>query len=108
MAEHNDIALETARRGIVLLKNDGVLLLAADTTARIAAIGGHAQVGVPTGTGSSAVVPPGGHAVVIKIGGPFRRSGSFAQPLPPPVVGVRMWSSSLEFAWRAKASTSPI
>ena len=34
----------------MLLKNDGVLPLAADTTARIAVIGGHAQVGVPTGT----------------------------------------------------------
>ena len=33
-------------------------------------IGGHAQVGVPTGTGSSAVTPPGGYAEVIQIGGP--------------------------------------
>jgi beta-glucosidase len=45
MAKHNEIALETARQGIVLLKNDGVLPLAADTTARIAVIGGHAHVG---------------------------------------------------------------
>ncbi|HEX8032293.1 MAG TPA: beta-glucosidase [Ktedonobacterales bacterium] len=70
MAAHNQIALETARQGIVLLKNDGVLPLATDTTARIAMIGGHAQVGVPTGTGSSAVTPPGGYAEEIKIGGP--------------------------------------
>ena len=34
MAAHDEIALETARQGIVLLKNDGVLPLAADTTAR--------------------------------------------------------------------------
>src|SRR5262249_1635810 len=46
MAGHNEIALETARQGIVLLKNDDALPLAADTTARIAVIGGHAQVGV--------------------------------------------------------------
>lgn len=70
MVAHNEIALKTARQGIVLLKNDGVLPLAAETTARIAVIGGHAQVGVPVGTGSSAVVPPGGYAAVIKIGGP--------------------------------------
>ncbi len=57
MARHNEVAPETARQGIVLLKNDGVLPLTADTTARIAVIGGHAQVGVRTGTGSSAVVP---------------------------------------------------
>jgi len=70
MARHNEIALDTARQGIVLLKNDGALPLAADTTARIAVIGGHAQIGVPTGCGSSAVVPPGGYAEVIKVGGP--------------------------------------
>jgi beta-glucosidase len=70
MAAHNQIALETARQGIVLLKNDGGLPLAPDTTATIAVIGGHAQVGVPTGCGSSAVTPPGGFAEVVSIGGP--------------------------------------
>lgn len=68
--DHAEIALETARQGIVLLSNDGILPLARDTTARIAVIGGHAQVGVPAGTGSSAVTPPGGFAEVIKVGGP--------------------------------------
>jgi len=70
MASHNEIALETAHQGIVLLKNDGVLPLAADTTARIAMIGGHAHVGVPIGTGSSAVTPPGGYGAEMWIGGP--------------------------------------
>ena len=45
MALHHQIALDTSRRGIVLLKNDGVLPLATDTTARIAVIGGFAQLG---------------------------------------------------------------
>jgi beta-glucosidase len=67
---HNEIALETARQGIVLLKNDGALPLATDKPLKVAVIGGHAQVGVPTGCGSSAVLPPGGYAEVIKIGGP--------------------------------------
>ncbi len=70
MAAHNAIALETARQGIVLLKNDGVLPLVPDAPARVAVIGGYAQLGVPAGTGSSAVTPPGGFASVIKIGGP--------------------------------------
>ena len=70
LAAHNQVALEAARQGIVLLKNDGVLPIPADTTMRIAVIGGHAQIGVPTGTGSSAVTPPGGYAEVIQIGGP--------------------------------------
>jgi len=70
MARHNAIALEIARQGIVLLENNGALPLAADTTARIAVVGGHAQVGVLSGTGSGAVVPAGGYAEVIRIGGP--------------------------------------
>jgi beta-glucosidase len=70
MSAHNEIALETARQGIVLLKNDGALPIPTDRPLKIAVIGGHAQVGVPTGCGSSAVLPAGGYAEVIKIGGP--------------------------------------
>lgn len=74
LAAHADIALETARQGIVLLKNDGMLPLAAPSSAgapfRIAVIGGHAQLGVPAGCGSSAVTPPGGYAEIHSIGGP--------------------------------------
>jgi beta-glucosidase len=44
MTAHEEIALETARQGIVLLKNESALPLAPDTPARIAVIGGHAQV----------------------------------------------------------------
>jgi beta-glucosidase len=70
LGAHHEIALEAARQGIVLLENDGVLPLAPDTTARIAVIGGFSRLGVPVGTGSSAVVPPGGFAAEIEIGGP--------------------------------------
>ena len=68
MDAHNEIALQIARQGIVLLQNRGVLPLAA--VPRIAVIGGYAQLGVPIGCGSSAVVPPGGYADVVPIGGP--------------------------------------
>ncbi len=74
MAAHNDIALQIARQGIVLLQNRGALPLAPD--ARIAVIGGYAQLGVPTGCGSSAVVPPGGYAQVVPIGGPGLTGGT--------------------------------
>jgi beta-glucosidase len=67
---HDALALEVARKGIVLLKNDGVLPLAAESTARVAVVGGHAHLGVPIGTGSSAVTPPGGFAADLTIGGP--------------------------------------
>jgi beta-glucosidase len=67
---HHAVALEGARQGIVLLENDGILPLAADASARIAVIGGYADLGVPVGTGSSAVVPAGGFAAEVHIGGP--------------------------------------
>jgi beta-glucosidase len=69
MAAHNEISLETARQGIVLLKNDGALPLPGDKPLKIAVIGGYAQIGVASGMGSGAVLPPGGYAAVIPIGG---------------------------------------
>src|SRR5947209_4083191 len=72
---HNEIALQIARQGMVLLTNRGVLPLAADTTARVAVIGGYAHLGVAAGYGSSTVVPAGGYAGVIPIGGPGLESG---------------------------------
>jgi len=69
MAAHHDVALEIARQGIVLLKNHGLLPLPTNKPLKIAVIGGYAQLGVPTGTGSSAVRPVGGHAAVVPIGG---------------------------------------
>lgn len=75
LAAHNDIALRIARQGTVLLANRGLLPLPPDTGARIAVIGGYAQVGVPAGYGSAAVVPPGGYAAVVPIGGPGLMAG---------------------------------
>ena len=69
MARHDAIALEGARQGIVLLKNAGALPLPADKPLKVAVIGGFAQQGVISGTGSGAVAPVGGFAGVVKIGG---------------------------------------
>ncbi len=66
---HIAIALEGARQGIVLLKNEAALPLETDKPLKIAVIGGFAQQGVISGTGSGAVAPVGGFAGVIKIGG---------------------------------------
>lgn len=71
LTAHDGIALEAARQGIVLLKNDDNILPLSDATKpTIAVIGGHAQVGVVCGSGSSAVTPAGGFKEVTKIGGP--------------------------------------
>jgi beta-glucosidase len=86
MEAHNEISLETARQGIVLLKNDGVLPLAADTPVKIAVIGGYAQLGVVSGTGSGAVTPAAGYAAIIPIGGAGPMGGSrnlFIMPSSP-------------------------
>lgn len=69
MARHNKLALEIARQGIVLLKNESALPLAADKPLKIAVVGGYAQQGVISGTGSGAVAPVGGFAATSKIGG---------------------------------------
>ena len=76
LAKHNELALETARQGIVLLQNEGALPLATDQPLKVAVIGGHAQEGVASGTGSGAVLPVGGYASLIKIGGPSRMGAS--------------------------------
>ena len=52
-----------AEEGMVLLKNAQQLLPLADRYASIAIIGGHADVGVLSGGGSSQVYPAGGSAV---------------------------------------------
>jgi beta-glucosidase len=92
LAAHHEIALQIARRGIVLLKNRGVLPVTleprefepGESALRIAVIGGYAQLGVPAGCGSSAVVPPGGYADVIPIGGPGLTAGLRNLCLVPP------------------------
>jgi len=66
-AAHHDVALEIARKGIVLLKNDGEMLPLARNPQRIALIGGFAQVGVLSGSGSSQVRPRGGYAAEVPL-----------------------------------------
>lgn len=86
MNAHNDIALEIARQGIVLLQNGGALPLPTGPGGRIAVIGGYAHLGVPAGFGSSTVVPPGGYADVIPIGGAGLEAGMrnlYLQPSSP-------------------------
>jgi len=59
-----EVAQKTAERGAVLLKNEGSLLpLSAASLNSIAVIGGHADVGVMSGGGSSQVSPAGGNPV---------------------------------------------
>ncbi|MBB4642536.1 beta-glucosidase [Rhizorhapis suberifaciens] len=65
---HAEVALEAARGGIVLLKNDGILPLAA-TAKNILVVGGNADFGVLSGGGSSQVTPSNGAPRLIEGGG---------------------------------------
>jgi beta-glucosidase len=67
LAQDNATALEIARQGIVLLQDDGVLPLGSEVRS-IAVIGGQADIGVPTGGGSSTVTPRGGFSAIIPLG----------------------------------------
>lgn len=62
-AAHALVAQRDAEEGIVLLKNSQSLLPLNSSLKKIAIIGGHADVGVLAGGGSSLVYPIGGSAV---------------------------------------------
>ena len=68
-APHLDVAQRVAEQGIVLLKNERNLLPIASTAKRILVVGGHADVGVPQGGGSSQVWPVGGASLSLAIPG---------------------------------------
>lgn len=62
------VALRAAEEGIVLLRNEGGLLPLASTARTIAVFGGHADLGVPSGGGSSQVTPVGGFKLTERTG----------------------------------------
>ena len=64
---HARVAQKAAEEGIVLLRNAGGMLPLAATAKRILVIGGHADVGVLSGGGSSQVRSTGGVAIEIPL-----------------------------------------
>jgi beta-glucosidase len=62
------VAERVSDEGIVLLKNNGLLPLSGGLR-RILVVGGHADVGVLSGGGSSQVAPAGGAALKLKVPG---------------------------------------
>ncbi|HEV2531402.1 beta-glucosidase [Phenylobacterium sp.] len=76
-AKDSVVALHAAEQGIVLLKNEHGLLPLAASAKRIVVIGGHADVGVISGGGSSQVIP--------------LNSVHFAPPKGAPPWGQGIW-----------------
>lgn len=66
-AANAEVAQRAAEAGIVLLKNEGGVLPLAKTARTIAVIGGHADVGVLSGGGSSQVRSVGGAPIEIPL-----------------------------------------
>lgn len=66
-AKNGEVALQAAREGTVLLRNEGGLLPLAKSVRSVVVIGGKADLGVPSGGGSSQVVPVGEFRFVEKL-----------------------------------------
>ena len=74
-AEHRALALEAARKAIVLLKNDGTLPLDPGALSKVVLVGELADTPSTGDVGSSNTTPP---YVVTPLGGVERRAGSFS------------------------------
>ena len=103
------VAQRTAEEGIVLLKNRGGLLPLAKTARRIAVIGGHADVGVLSGAGSSQVIPLGSLRFPAPAGSPKWIQGIVYHPSAP-LKALRAHSPGAEISFDpgsdpAKAAT---
>ncbi|MGA8534470.1 MAG: glycoside hydrolase family 3 C-terminal domain-containing protein [Candidatus Tumulicola sp.] len=92
---HAQVALREAERGIVLLKNDGTLPIAA-ATQRVAVIGGHADAGVLSGGGSAQVTPVGGAAAVLLAGNEPSPSGPVVYDPSSPLKAIRAGAPSAQ------------
>ncbi len=95
------VALRAAQQGIVLLRNTGGLLPLAAGAKSIAVIGGHADLGVISGGGSSQVAPPGGPALIEALGGEgplaFIRNIFFMPSSPIKAIRAAAPSASVRF-----------
>ncbi|MFN3457998.1 MAG: glycoside hydrolase family 3 C-terminal domain-containing protein [Novosphingobium sp.] len=89
-AAHGEVALQAAREGTVLLRNEGGLLPLSGAVRSIVVIGGKADLGVLSGGGSSQVVPVGGFRAVEKIeSGPAATFARRAWGGTPPLDALR-------------------
>ncbi|HEY6870198.1 MAG TPA: glycoside hydrolase family 3 C-terminal domain-containing protein [Novosphingobium sp.] len=95
------VALEAARQGIVLLRNERGVLPLARTARRIAVIGGHADAGVLSGAGSSQVHGEGGPALVVPGGaGPWAAFASQQYHRSSPLDAIRKLAPQADVRFR--------
>jgi beta-glucosidase len=90
------VAERVAHEGIVLLQNRGDLLPLSHHIGRLAVIGGHADVGVLSGGGSSQVMPIGGPA--LRIGGGTTATRIFDPSSPLKAIAAIAPQARLDYA----------
>ncbi|WP_246543301.1 beta-glucosidase family protein [Novosphingobium profundi] len=97
-----EVAYETARQGIVLLRNQNNALPLAKTAKRIAVIGGYADTGVLSGGGSSQTQGEGGPAVAIPLsgGGKWSQFRVEAYQRSSPLEAMRRLAPQADFRFR--------
>lgn len=102
MAAHSDVALESAKQGIVLLRNERNVLPLARSSRRIAVIGGYADSGVLSGAGSSQVHGTGGAALTVPVGGngPFAAFVSEQYHRSSPLKAIQQMAPKAEIRFR--------
>lgn len=97
---HARIAQRAAEQGIVLLKNEGSLLPLSREVRRIAVIGGHADLGMLSGGGSSQVTPVGGFRKIETIrSGPAAAFGRRAYGGTAPLDALRAALPNAAIDW---------
>jgi beta-glucosidase len=101
-AANGAVALEVAKQGIVLLKNDRNILPLAKTAGSIAVIGGYANSGVISGGGSSQVQGMGGPAVSVPLGGEGPFAGFMVQAYhrSSPLKAIQMMAPQAKVTYR--------
>ena len=92
------VAGRAAEQAIVLLKNDGALLPLMKTARKIAVIGGHADIGVISGGGSSQVIPTGSTTFPKPKGAPQWGGGEVYTP-GAPLKAIAARASGAEVAF---------
>lgn len=102
LAANSEVALETAKQGIVLLRNERGILPLASSAKSIAVIGGYADTGVLSGAGSSQVHGLGGAAANITQGGdgPFAAFISEQYHRSVPLEAIKAMAPGAEITFR--------
>jgi len=94
------VSEDAARQGIVLLRNERSILPLARSAKRIAVIGGHADVGVMSGGGSSQVHGEAGPAVTIPVAVGMGSSASQQYHRSSPLAAIKAMAPGATVSFR--------